>query len=242
MNDDRGRVESVFVTDAAQDSAMLSADQNTQPKSPSAWETDLGCPGCGYNLRGLPPNAGMRGVAVDCPECGLRSDLAELAQRRWDKPWYKAPGFNRMTLPVAWLLLGTVAVLLAAGAMSAAMGLNATASWLSTLGLLAVMIAGWVLLLVWVYLRNGGIVGVLFSLLAHLVLVGYVGGLLLCVGGGISILTVVFRGPGRHIEVSTLVVGATALGLGVGLFVVGRICEKQVAGHCIRLYLKHGPR
>ena len=52
----------------------------------SILDRDVACPDCGYNLRGL-----SREIA-DCPECGLRCDVAKLLTRRWDQPWYKAPG------------------------------------------------------------------------------------------------------------------------------------------------------
>ena len=59
-------------------------------------QADLACPQCQYNLRGL------RGEIVSCPECGARCDVARLIAARWEKPWYKAPLFNLLALPVAW--------------------------------------------------------------------------------------------------------------------------------------------
>ncbi|MFP4225062.1 MAG: hypothetical protein ACLFVN_13480, partial [Phycisphaeraceae bacterium] len=61
---------------------------------------DVACPECGYNLRGL------TGPVVACPECGHEADIAKLVARRWDRPWWKAPGFNTLLLPAAALALG----------------------------------------------------------------------------------------------------------------------------------------
>ncbi|XAL99804.1 hypothetical protein OT109_00135 [Phycisphaeraceae bacterium D3-23] len=206
----------------------------------------MGCPQCGYNLRGLPFVTGEPGLAsallVDCPECGVRSDIGELAQRRWDKPWYKAPGFNLMTAPVAFLLFGIIGALIAFGVLIAAVGGSGTTTMLVTMALSMVVLAGWVGMLWWVYAKCGGVVGVLFSLLAHLIFVGYLAGLIFIVSGVVTsfiFLSDTRRGTsGNNIVEIALGVGMV-LG-GVVLFVVGRICEKQVAGHCIRLYLKRG--
>lgn len=219
---------------------MVSTLPGPEQQARAGWSADLGCPGCGYNLRGLPPAAGLPGVVVDCPECGLRSDVAQLAQRRWDKPWYKAPGFRLMTLPVAWLLLGTVGVLMAAGFLSSAMGLSGTANWLSTLGLVAVLLAGWVLLLVWVFLRNGGMVGVLFSLLVHVAFAAGVSGVILSVGGGIMVIGALIDRPAQQLNTTMLVMGLGLAIAGVVLLVLARVGEKQVAGYCIRRYLRAG--
>ena len=57
------------------------------------------CPNCQYNLRGL------IGREVECPECGHRCNLAELVKVKWDKPWYKAPGYDKLCLPVYVIIL-----------------------------------------------------------------------------------------------------------------------------------------
>ncbi|MEM9414271.1 MAG: hypothetical protein AAGA29_02180 [Planctomycetota bacterium] len=219
------------------------------PVAAGAWTTDLGCPECGYNLRGLPfVTAGAAGSAtllVDCPECGVRSDLGQLAQRRWDRPWYKAPGVNLITGPVAFLLLASVGSLVAFGLVNAAhSSAGGTTMMLITMLLSIFVLAGWTGMLAWVYARCGGVVGVLFSLLAHLIFVGYLAGLTLVVSG---VVTTIFflQDPTQGRSASGSAIPEIALGIGmfiggVILFIVGRICEKQVAGHCIRLYLKRG--
>ena len=58
---------------------------------------DLECPNCRYNLRGL------IGAVVTCPECGNNCDVAHLVANRWRKAWFRAPGFNRLVLPIGWL-------------------------------------------------------------------------------------------------------------------------------------------
>ena len=84
-------------------------DTETRPKSdgPIEIQIDIACPDCEYNLRGLP------GPIVNCPECGLTTDVPVLATRQWNKPWYKAPGFNTLMWPaviafISWIAFGVL--------------------------------------------------------------------------------------------------------------------------------------
>ncbi len=211
-----------------------------------AASADLGCPGCGYNLRGLPavegalPATGRPGYVVACPECGMHSDLAELATRRWDKPWYKAPGFHVLTGPVAWLVFGIIGGLAVLGGLRAGQQLGATTAWLALLAASFILFAGWAGLIAWVWVRYGGPVGVLFSLLAHVVLPAYLAGLVLVVAGVITVVMGLTASSGP-VDYRALVLGVVMVLAGVGLFVVGRFGERQIAYYCIRLHLRRGP-
>lgn len=52
------------------------------------------CPNCQYNLRGL------KGKNVQCPECGHDCDITKLVCINWDKPCYKAPGYDKLCSPI----------------------------------------------------------------------------------------------------------------------------------------------
>jgi hypothetical protein len=56
---------------------------------------DLHCERCKYNLRGL------EGSVVICPECGLSCNVEAVLSRKWDLPWYKAPGLKSLATPAA---------------------------------------------------------------------------------------------------------------------------------------------
>lgn len=80
-------------------------DKSNAPgiKSDSAIEQvllNVYCPNCQYNLRGL------RGREVQCPECGHTCDITKLVCTKWDKPWYKAPGYDKLCLPFYWIFAG----------------------------------------------------------------------------------------------------------------------------------------
>ena len=187
----------------------------------ASWSTDLACPGCTYNLRGLGNAPGAAGFVVDCPECGLRSDLAELATRRWDKPWFKAPGLTGLAWPVAWMFIGGIFTLFAAALMI---------GWLGVFGLLAFLLTGWAGLLAWVWTKYDGLVGVLFSLVLHVALAGYIASVPVIISG---VLLLAWSGS---------FVGALAVvTAGVGMLFGARYLEKMSASFCIRRYLMRQP-
>lgn len=218
----------------------------TEAPQTDAASTDLGCPGCGYNLRGLPAVIGeeamprRQGYVVACPECGLKSNLAELATRRWDKPWYKAPGFHVLTGPVAWLVLGGIGVLAVLSGLQAGQPFGATTGWLVMLVASFILFVGWTVLIAWVWGGYGGPVGVLFSLLAHIVLPAYLAGLVLVVAGVVNAV-MVFVSPQNSADLLSLLIGVSMTAVGIGLFIGGRLCERQIAFYCIRLHLRRRP-
>lgn len=195
-------------------------------------DRDIACPTCEYNLRGL------LGPVLDCPECGRRVDVIELATRRWDKPWYRAPGYNFISLPAAWAMLSLV-MLLCSGAFVAAQlrpGSMTGSALLITIAAWMIALLGWAGLLSLAYIRFGrDFAAVGFALLAHLALGGYLLGIGLIVGGIISGFTGL-----QDDEVLPLILGAAMLVGGVGLMVAGRFAERAAAKYCIRKWMKKG--
>lgn len=59
--------------------------------------TDVFCPNCDQNLRGL------RGRVVSCPECGHRCDIAKLVQLYWDPPLAETPYIKTVLAPASFL-------------------------------------------------------------------------------------------------------------------------------------------
>ena len=112
---------------------------------------DLACPNCEYNLRGL------SGAEVSCPECGTLCNVAQLVSRRWTRPWWNAPHFNRVIVPAAWAYVFFVFGWLAVAATGAELAVFA-ASALIWAGL---MYRAWAVFRDWR--------GVAYPLLAHAV-------------------------------------------------------------------------
>jgi len=195
-------------------------------------DRDIACPTCEYNLRGL------LGPVLNCPECGQRVDVIELATRRWDKPWYRAPGYNFISLPAAWVLLSLV-LLFCSGAFVAAQARPVSvmgSALLITIVTWMVALLGWVGLLSLAYIRFGrDFAAVGFALLAHLALGGYLAGIGLIVSGAIA----VFLGI-HESDVVPLMLGACMMAGGVGLMVAGRFAERAAAKYCIRKWMKKG--
>ena len=186
-----------------------------------AWGQDLGCPQCGYNLRGL------IGTIVDCPECGTHCDLCQLATERWDKPWYRAPRFNLIALPAAWVLISVlvIAVIFAV--------FDSGHAWLGVVLTIGLGVCGWAGLLALVWRYVGQWTGVFFALIAHVSFVLYMSAIVACLVGVMGLFTAWDQ---SHWEPAVLIL--LAFGAFAGLGIVGRLLEKATAKHCIRLHLK----
>ena len=131
---------------------------------------DLACPVCDYNLRGL------RGEVVACPECGASSNVARLMQSRWQMPWRRAPGFNRLAWPLASLVVAgalLIPVAFKRWVINIASGKAAPYQSLPPMetiivcAMLLVLAGGWLFLVIRVYRREGGHSAVGMSLVAH---------------------------------------------------------------------------
>ncbi|MEX0655123.1 MAG: hypothetical protein WDZ31_01870 [Phycisphaeraceae bacterium] len=178
--------------------------------------TDLPCPACGYNLRGL------AGDVAACPECGRRWDLLALFISRQRYGWWDAPGLSRLELPAWWtlFLFGPVMVGTCFGAVPASI---VAAAWLA----------------VWVPLARGawrifrGWQGVANLLLAHLVVLAIVAGAVGIAGGVIVFAISAIEGAGGMALIAT----AGWLG-GLLAVVVGHHGQVYLGRICLRAYLK----
>lgn len=198
----------------------MTAEEDAQPHRPKLTR-DLPCPGCRYNLRGLP------GRVVTCPECGRELDRASLVHRRWTRPWHQAPGLGTLQWPAATLLLMAVI----SGVMMVV--LDRPTALIATESSLALTT-----LLLWSYLMRrahralGGMEGVLLALLIH----GLIGGYLLVLAGAAFAVTWMvqhlFTGRFDQAAISAIV-GLAMLLLGAGL----RRVERFIADRCIRRHL-----
>lgn len=195
-------------------------------------DRDTACPRCDYNLRGL------LGPVVDCPECGLRSDVIELITRRWDQPWYKAPGYNFIALPAAWSFVCLIGVS-CSGSIAASVSSQGQIPGnvlLITIAVWMAALAGWVGLLALAFVRFGrdwAAVG--FAMLAHAALVGYVGGIGLIVSGSVA----GFMGLSDK-DVPTILISGGMVITGIGALIGGRFAERTSAKYCIRKWMKKG--
>lgn len=154
--------------------------------------------------------------------------------RRWERPWYEAPGYTKLTLPVAWLVAAFFIWLvmlifnqfasIGAALFNAGWALTALAVWLALLG--------------WLWQTMGGGSALAYSLISHVALTVYILGLPLVIGG-VALLFVGLADGMTAVE-SLLFIGMTLLG--IGFFILGRVLERAIARYCIRLYLQRSPR
>jgi hypothetical protein len=164
---------------------------------------------------------------VRCPECGQVCDITELITRRWTQPWWEAPGFNRLIMPLTTLVLGLVcgiplsAVLInragATGALPALLGAGLFVSWLALLTRLH---------------ARGGTESLLLALLAHVLFAGYLVG---CVGLIVAALKLLSTTP--RSGPSTYMISCTLIGVFATVLWACRRGERFIASRCIRRYI-----
>jgi hypothetical protein len=183
--------------------------------------SNLRCPGCEYDLRGL------GGEIVTCPECGTATDVARLVVGRWQGPWYQAPGYSGLVWPVAWLMSCGL-VFMCAGAMMVER-IEWAGDWLPLAIMMGVTVLGWLLIL---SLLRGRMAGraVPLSLLAHGLTLGYIVGVAGVIWGGVNL----FRMSGI---MAAQALSAVVAILGGTLFWACRRCERWIGGVCIRHHL-----
>jgi hypothetical protein len=182
---------------------------------------DVECPDCEYNLRGLP------GPIVNCPECGLRSDVPVLAARQWNKLWYRAPGFNTLIWPAVWMWICFIIFTFT----DAAVGLETA----SALVICLVVIVGWSWLMVRAYRLLGSEKGIWFALLMHLLVAGYLAATL-----GLIVLTIaaVLAAIDGANNAPSLIEGVLSCLFLLFIFWGCRRIERSIAGACIRHHLR----
>ncbi len=190
---------------------------------------DIGCPACGYNLRGL------HGPIVECPECGQRCDVPRMVAARWTGPWWKAPGFNTVLMPTVWLLVSFISMTIVSLVLDSAAAIVAIP--LVFLGLLAFL--GFLLWRAWQLFAS--MRGVWLALLGHVIFAGYGVGVIGAVG---FILVIILTLIDVWDRTSLTWEQAWVVGLNL-LFallcgVVTWLCrrgERFIAGQCIKRYL-----
>ena len=150
--------------------------------------------------------------------------LAKLIVRQWTGPWYRAPGYQRILMPVAWLWIGgwvvlyTVVVELAGArppVVGFVLGMALLGAWGGSLWRLRKM------------MPEGG--AIRLSALAHGLTLGYIAG----IGGMIWIV----HGALVAGSVARWAIVVPAVGPLVVLVVLCRRGEKYIAQRCIRQYL-----
>lgn len=183
---------------------------------------DLSCPQCEYSLRGL------EGAVVTCPECGFEVDVVQAVTSRWSKPWHRAPGLNRLLMPLVWLVCASMGVILL-WAFEAQSWSRSPPWW--TIAAATAVIALWAL---WLYRIRGALengLAVPLSLLGHAIFAGYLLGIGMMISGLVqAYIALQFGLAAAAIPVLLTLIAA-------GLIVLGRHGEKFIASHCIRQHL-----
>lgn len=215
--------------------------------------SDFICPVCDYPLRGLTylkaenvPAAGPGILGpttrVDCPECGLRIDVAKLA----DNPHpthrsilYRSPGLNLMARPMLWLLpAGSVAVALY-WPFAVLFGMEGPARWIAFVGVVLVVLFIWAWLHRRIYREYGGCAGLIRSVWSQLMILVYLAGLIMVLAGLVGVYMILLSVlspsifPGVQVW-DILIVCAVTL-FGVTMLYCARACDKQVSRYCHRI-------
>jgi hypothetical protein len=187
-----------------------------------ALRDDLECPGCGYSLRGL------HGDDLTCPECGTRINLPRLVAQRWTRPWWEAPLYNTLALPLACALLMGLLTLFLLGVM-AVNDQNAAAA---AFGLLGLSLAVWLGSFAYVGRRFGSSEGIWLALVVHLILPTYLGGIGFAVSGLLGAIASLQASPWSLAHCAFL------FAVGVALIFGGRMTERFIARRCIKRHLR----
>lgn len=177
----------------------------------------LTCPACQYSLRGL------LGDDINCPECGQRMNIPGLMSAKWSKPWWEAPLYNTLALPVCWAALA-VLVLMVIGTLSRDIA-HPRATALAWTAFAAI---AWLFLLAYMQKRFGSAEGIWLSLLLHLVVPFYLVGIIGALG-----MTIRFVSGLRTLWIVSLYNGL-GLALFLGLIIAARLLERFVGQRCIR--------
>lgn len=195
---------------------------------------DLACPACQYNLRGL------RGEVVSCPECGARSDVAKLMQARWQIPWRKAPGYNRLAYPLAWLVLTGVPTVIHHFSYDMLFLQTPRHVYYWTLGGVAIMLAGWVLVMVRTHRREGGTDATFKALQAHVAYGAYMLSVVAFVTAAGTGLEFLGRLSGTVRIIPIVAIGGASLVAGLLAATMGYLGHRgeRAIGHwCIRRFI-----
>lgn len=183
----------------------------------------LACLRCGYSLRGL------GGDVVTCPECGERINIAVLVTQQWRGPWFRAPLYNVLALPLTCAFL----IFIIAGMSFAVSSVQPTALPIA----FAVLLGGAAVWLALFYLaakKFGSLEGIYLAMFVHLLFGGYVVGCFGVIGSIIILIRAFFVGRGA----GDFLLSGIVMAVCIGIFVASRVGERFVAGRCIRQHLR----
>ncbi len=184
---------------------------------------ELKCFSCGYELRGLTGNV------VTCPECGRQHNVTNMIIKQWNGPWYRAPGFKLLGLPllapVAWCF-----VMGACGLLFINSPGNFTAVfWVATLG----AVVGWFALMYRALTKYRRRIGIVLTVMVQLIFPLYTVGLF-----SVFVIPVMIYfeiDTGEDVPVAVFAVCATVAGF---MFLLAYGVQRIFARLCIRTHVR----
>lgn len=184
----------------------------------------LECPACSYSLRGL------GGDDIICPECGVAISVPRLVSQRWTRPWWEAPLYNTIALPLAWAFLMFVGVIASIGFVESSQTENGHVVVIAVFGFAAISWIGW---LNFVARKFGSTEAIWLACLVHLVLPAYIGGIAFMIGGFATLMGNLGLQRWWMLPFNAIFI---VMG-GLAIF-AGRWIERFVARRCIRRHLR----
>lgn len=183
----------------------------------------LTCLKCDYSLRGLP------GYIVTCPECGERTNIAAVMMQQWTGPWYLAPLYNLLIIPLLWSLFVLVVGVIG---MTVNQGKQIR---LQVVMLIIFACAGiWFALIFAVKKKFGCSEGAFLALYIHIIFAGYVVGLV----GFVASLIRLVNAIANQSWLTDLITNAVLLCACIGIFYIARVGERFIAARCIRQHVR----
>lgn len=187
----------------------------------------LECPACSYSLRGLGRGGGDD---IICPECGAAVNVPRLIAQRWTRPWWEAPLYNTIALPLAWAFLMFIGVVVTFAYVETSGIRNGHIVIVAAFGVALLSWIGW---LHFVARKFGSNEAIGLACLVHLVLPAYVGGIAFMIGGFATLM-----GSAGQQRWWMLPFNAIFMLMGVLAIFAGRWIERFVARRCIRRHLR----
>lgn len=181
------------------------------------------CPACEYSLRGL------REEVVICPECGLKINIVKFVTTQWKGPWYKAPMYDALAIPVGWTLFVVATIYFTS--YSNRDGSFEFSVWHGLGLILAIAVGAWIMRVI--NRRFGDADAVRLTILLHVILAVYV-----------ACAFVIFQELESLLALTSFFVWSECLRLGMifgaitFVIICARRIEKYVGGRCIRRYLR----
>lgn len=184
---------------------------------------EAACPACEYSLRGLP------GEIINCPECGQKINIVKLVTTQWKGPWYQAPMYDALAIPVGWTIFVLSAIYLT-GLSLLVVGFYFT-SWHALV--LLTGLAGELWIARMVRKRFGEDHAYTLVLLLHLVVVMYLGCAYVLYLEHQVIYSLVFAFSWTAVLRLGMILPAIVL-----VLIIANRVQRYVGGRCIRRYLR----